>query len=70
MTIYRSNKPGQRTSCPRSEAAALQQLPLVCRDCAQPCRKREALRVHRQALRCPRCGGLLERRSQEGSQAL
>ena len=62
MTIYRSHNPGARTDLPRKEAAALQRLPLICRDCSQHCRKSEALKVYRRVLRCPRCGGLLERR--------
>jgi hypothetical protein len=70
MTIFRSNKPGQRTGLPRREAAALRCSPLVCRDYGQPCRRREAIRGHRQVLKCPHCGGLLDRqRTNEGGSA-
>lgn len=34
---------------------------LVCRECRKPCKKKGALRAGRQALRCPGCGGILER---------
>ena len=61
MTIYRSNKPAQRTDLPRRTAAALRRLPLACRDCGLPGRRQDAIRGHRQALKCPRCGGFLDR---------
>jgi uncharacterized paraquat-inducible protein A len=55
-------KPGQTRHITTEEALARQEGQLVCRDRGWLCEKKEAIRSHRQSLKCPRCGGLLERR--------
>jgi len=63
-------KPGQTRHVTIEEALVSREGQLVCRDCGQPCEKKEAIRSHRQALKCPRCGGFLERHQpQENGQA-
>ncbi len=56
-------KPGQTRHVTTEEAIARQEGQLVCRDCGRPCEKKEAIRSHRQSLKCPRCGGFLERQT-------
>jgi hypothetical protein len=55
-------KSGQTRPITAEEALARRQGDLVCRDCGEPCEKKAAIRSHRQSLKCPRCGGFLERR--------
>ncbi len=54
-------KPGQTRHVTVEEAIAIREGQLVCRHCGQPCEKKEAIRSHRQSLKCPRCGGWLDR---------
>lgn len=55
-------KPGQSRYISEKQAAAAQQGDLFCRDCGQHCEKKRAIKSYRQSLKCPQCGGLLERR--------
>jgi Zn finger protein HypA/HybF involved in hydrogenase expression len=57
-------KPRQTRHITTDEAIARQEGELVCRDCGQPCEKKAAIRGYRQSLKCPRCGGFLERHPQ------
>lgn len=52
---------GQRPQRSTESILAQREGRLVCRDCGQPCAKKDALPGGRQTLRCPACGGLLER---------
>lgn len=57
-------KPGQSRHITAEEAVARQEGELVCRDCGRPCEKKAAIRGYRQSLKCPDCGGFLERHPQ------
>lgn len=61
-------KPGQTRHITTEEAIARKEGELICRDCGNPCEKKAAIRGYRQALKCPRCGGFLERRPQAANE--
>jgi rubrerythrin len=58
---YSRLKPGQARHLTEEEALARQQGELICRDCGRTCEKKRAIKSYRQSLKCPHCGGFLER---------
>lgn len=41
---------------------------LVCRDCREPCKAKAAIKAAGRQLRCPGCGGILDREPTNGEE--